>query len=354
MKKIIAIRRLLFVGGILFVSFFAFNSVVSAQIRKSTGDYTKSFTPKWVEGTTWTEIVSYRKLSLGKVDREKDEDSRQDSSSLMWEYKVTRKLARPDTTTMFKVQARNVEKSSREIAALTFASQPGPLDSPHRLSILRGTFFKYFRGIGDKNLVSVSSLRQQPTPVLTADSSIIYDFPVFPVNVLDKETLDKDDRGERELIRKKIYMVTADTGDGTNRYAMDIVQKDYRNPSPDTFLWKGAEKELKDMGFPTTNLVGVQLHRPFDNQVVRQLWHPDFPWPLQSIGPWYKTRLLSHQITGNTPENREGMKSSSPVKKIVPTRFEGVWNTGINSFQSPYSANGESPASAPDLPEESQ
>lgn len=359
------IRGFLLSGGILLSAFLTINPQLSAQIRKDTGDYTKSITPKWVEGTTWTEIVSYRKLTLGKGGRKADEDSRSESSSLMWEYKVTRTKEKPDTTTMFRVQARNVEKLSREIAAFTFASQPAPGDTPHRLSLLRGRFFKYFRGIGEKDLVSVSSLRQHPKPVLTANSSIIYDFPVFPVNVRDKATLDKDDRGERELIRKKVYMVTADTGDGTNRYAMDIVQKEYRNPSPDTFLWKGATKELKDMGFPVTNLVGVQLHRPFDNQVVRQLWHRDFPWPLQSIGPWYRTRLLSHGMAAERPEksgsenssssNSKNYKSQGEIKKITPTgTFDGVWSSGTDSFASPYSTVGQSPASPPNLPEKQQ
>jgi len=356
MSKTNWIGKFIFIGCFTFCVGFVLVCQVHAQIRKNTGNYEKSFTPNWVEGTTWTEIVTYRKLSLGKRERKNSSDKRQESSSLMWEFKVTKTKERPDTTVMFRLQARNIEKQSREIAAFTFASQPGPGTSPHRLSMLRGRFFKYFRGIGEKNLVSVSTLRQKPTPVLSATSSIIYNFPVFPINVVDGKTLNNEDRSETGLIRKKIYMVTADTGADTNLYAMDIIQKEYRNPFPDTFLWKGALKELKDTGLPTDNLVGISLHRPFDNQVVRQLWHKDIPWPLQSVGPWYRTRLLSHSNSGQTSStNKSRPRREGQSRKIVPSgTFHGTWNPGTSAFSSPYSSTGNSPASPPALPDKSK
>ena len=259
----------------------------------------RAMSPQWEKGDSWTVKVFYRSLALGKKRREKQEERREMDSTLFWTYKVT-KTRQYSKAELIRVQVKDRNKERSEIASLTFARQQLEPNEAERTSLLRGRFLRKFRGKREKTQVIVSDPGQEPSPSLTESTSIPYDMPVFPIGVRsprDKSLASKE--GKTLALASTLYQITEDTGPEGFKYAMDIEQSEYLNPDLDAFMWKGAKKLLKEQDYPTKDLIAVKLYRPFDGVEVRQLWHPNAPWPLLSIGPWYRTVLVYH--SGESP-----------------------------------------------------
>jgi len=238
--------------------------------------------PAWDDGASWTVKVFYRSLSLGKEDRLAQKQRQELDTPVYWVYKVTKRHVQ-DTHELIRVQVKDKDKRRSEIASLTYARQQTTAGGPRNLSLLRGKFMRSVHGEGERQELKVSAPGEPPVPALTTLSTIPYDFPVLPTGATTGT----------------VFTITEDTGPGGMKYAMDIVQTEFRSPDPDVFMWRGAKQELVENGYPTNGLVGIQLTRDFDGKLVRQLWHPDVPWPLLSYSPWYRTVLVYH--SGESP-----------------------------------------------------
>ena len=251
----------------------------------------RAMSPQWEKGSTWTTKTFYRALALGKENRKRQGRRLDLDTPFYWTYKVT-KTREYNKAELIRLQVKDKNKKRTDVASLTYGRQQIG-NSPTRFtSLLRGRFLRRIRGESEKSEVVVSEPGRMPNPVLTQYTAIPFDTPVFPIGIADPKSMSHLKRKEKGLIKFTVFTITEDTGKEGFKYAMDIEQSEYLDPDIDKFMWKGAKKELKESGYPTTGLIGVKLYRPFDNIQVRQIWHPKAPWPLLSYGPWYRSVMV--------------------------------------------------------------
>lgn len=77
----------------------------------------EGFSPRWSEGDTWTQKVFYRKLMLGRKQREDKEDRAEQEDAIYWVYRVT-KIQNLGEAKLSRVLVKDKDKARSEVASL--------------------------------------------------------------------------------------------------------------------------------------------------------------------------------------------------------------------------------------------
>lgn len=258
--------------------------------------------PRWSRGDSWTVKTDYARLTLGRRHQPAPPTDEVMDEAVFWVFRVT-KVAERDGVRLVRMQVRDRDGGKTEVASLTFA-QPFGTDGPRgRLSMISARFLRGDRdGTPLTTELDMGAPGGEPSPAITEGTVIPFDAPVLPLGGTSSvDATIASTAAFPRCVAFELFPRTVETGEGGLRYALDVEQREFADADPDAFIGRGTKAALTGAGWPATGYVGVELSRPFDRKLVRQLWHPTLPWPVATAGGWYRSTLVS-----STPAKEPG------------------------------------------------
>lgn len=245
--------------------------------------------PAWRQGDTWTLKVRARELVLGKEAREAarlraateapgtlaSRLAREDRLTTYWTFKVAAVQAVPDGS-MVLVQAKDKDGAKDALSSLLFRSESAREGVETFFGLSEGKFLGAVAGQPRVLRKVFWTPPDSARPVLPEASVIPHAFPVLPAYA-----------GRTEVFPEtRVRADMAFAFDSEQTVTPGVAAGDVGGPA--------LVKQLEKAGYPTRDLVLVELYRPFDQVRARQLWAPGLPWAVWGEGPSASYHLVYH------------------------------------------------------------